>query len=313
MDENISNLSKSLGCFCNHLEGSCQALKESVQRRPIPLDSASSTFVQCLSRRVTCLTSDVNLLDSMSFGTVSFEELLGHCSEVYKNNQTNLLELQDRLKGFGYVPELEVDDEDEDSSLSTTFGLGSKDGVDARSPASVARSFMKSLDEDPLLDESLSLKNLGLSDVCLATLASEGDNKTDDPDIGIQKPMKSYGDKLDMKDQCQRAAKIKGEQKDKPKSFEASGPIIKVSKVDYESLPSYMKSLAPWEDLLAAVDKINSSLSQKERAKGYSYFLQDEITSLGLGPKARVYLLLLMRLNRLVVETIDGVISYRLC
>lgn len=46
--------------------------------------------------------------------------------------------------------ELEVDDEDEDSSLSTTFGLGSKDGVDARSPASVARSFMKSLDEDPL-------------------------------------------------------------------------------------------------------------------------------------------------------------------
>ncbi|KAL9428283.1 hypothetical protein AB3S75_030300 [Citrus x aurantiifolia] len=296
MDENISNLSKSLGCFCNHLEGSCQALKESVQRRPIPLDSASSTFVQCLSRRVTCLTSDVNLLDSMSFGTVSFEELLGHCSEVYKNNQTNLLELQDRLKGFGYVPELEVDDEDEDSSLSTTFGLGSKDGVDARSPASVARSFMKSLDEDPLLDESLSLKNLGLSDVCLATLASEGENKT-----------------LDMKDPCQRAAKIKGEQKDEPKSFEASGPIIKVSKVDYESLPSYMKSLAPWEDLLAAVDKINSSLSQKERAKGYSYFRQDEITSLGLGPKARVYLLLLMRLNRLVVETIDGVISYRLC
>lgn len=38
-----------------------------------------------------------------------------------------------------------------------------------------------------------------------------------------------------------------GEQKDEPKSFEASGPIIKVSKVDYESLPSYMKSLAPWE------------------------------------------------------------------
>lgn len=104
MDENISNLSKSLGCFCHHLEGSRQALKESVNRRPIPLDSASSTFVQCLSRRVTCLTSDVNLLDSMSFGTVSFEELLGHCSEVYKNNQTNLLELQDRLKGFGYVP-----------------------------------------------------------------------------------------------------------------------------------------------------------------------------------------------------------------
>lgn len=46
--------------------------------------------------------------------------------------------------------ELEVDYENEDSGLSTPFGLDSKDGLDAQSPASVARSFMRSLDEDPL-------------------------------------------------------------------------------------------------------------------------------------------------------------------
>lgn len=40
----------------------------------------------------------------MSFGTVSFEELLGHCNEVYKKNQSDLIQLEDRLKDFGYVP-----------------------------------------------------------------------------------------------------------------------------------------------------------------------------------------------------------------
>jgi hypothetical protein len=40
----------------------------------------------------------------MSFGTVSFEELLGHCNEVYKNSENRILDIQDRLRSFGYVP-----------------------------------------------------------------------------------------------------------------------------------------------------------------------------------------------------------------
>ena len=38
----------------------------------------------------------------MNFGTVSFEELLGHYNEVYKKNQSDLTELELRLKDFGY-------------------------------------------------------------------------------------------------------------------------------------------------------------------------------------------------------------------
>lgn len=67
-------------------------------------DSASSTFVQCLNRRVASASSELNVLESLSLETVSFEELLGHCNEVYKNNQENLLHLQERLKSQGYVP-----------------------------------------------------------------------------------------------------------------------------------------------------------------------------------------------------------------
>ena len=65
-------------------------------------DSVSSSFIKCLNRRVSSASADLNVLDSMTFGTVSFEELLGNCNEVYKKNQSDLVLLQDRLQSFGY-------------------------------------------------------------------------------------------------------------------------------------------------------------------------------------------------------------------
>ncbi|KAK6232366.1 hypothetical protein SCA6_002439 [Theobroma cacao] len=305
MEDLITDFSKTLGSFCNHLQSSCDALKQSIDRRPIPLDSASSTFVQCLNRRVSNSTADLNLLDSMSFGTVSFEELLGHCYQIFNKNQTDLLDLEDRLKPLGYFPQLEIDDDEEEEEV-----LDSKE----RSFA-VTNSVMKSL-EDPLLDESLSLKNFGLSDVCLATLASQANHKVDDSDLSFGENMKYYGDKASNSKGTYKPATdtfevTKGEVENELHQVDAPRPAIQVSKDGYEGLPSYMTSLASWEDLLAAVEKINSSLSKKEKTKGYNYFHQDEIESLDLGPKGRAYLLLLVRMNHLVVETIDGLISYR--
>ncbi|KAI6696596.1 hypothetical protein NL676_016715 [Syzygium grande] len=115
MEEAIATLGRSLGHFCNHLQSSVDALNQSIDRRPIPLDSASSTFVQCLNRRVSTASGDLDLLDSMSFGTVSFEELLGHCNEVFKKNQSDLAQLEERLTSFGYVPDADDDDVEEDT------------------------------------------------------------------------------------------------------------------------------------------------------------------------------------------------------
>ncbi|KAK8673094.1 hypothetical protein V6N13_111450 [Hibiscus sabdariffa] len=309
MEELITNLSKSLGSFCNHLQSSCDALKQSVDRRPIPLDSASSTFVQCLNRRVSTATVDLNLLDSMSFGTVSFEELLGHCYQVFDNNQTHLLHLQDRLKALGYIPQVDIEEEEEEE----------EDMLDSKERSSaVTGSAMNSFEEDPLfLDESLSLKNFGLSDVCLATLASQANQKVDDSDLSLGENMKYDEDKPSnikgtYKPITDTIEVIREEEKDPNHAqVQAKRPVLQVSKDGYESLPSYMTNLASWEDLLAAVEKINSSLSKKEKTKGYDYFHQDEIEALDLGPKGRAYLLLLVRMNHLVVETIDGLISYR--
>ncbi|EXC03811.1 hypothetical protein L484_012424 [Morus notabilis] len=281
MEESISSFCRSLASFTNHLETSCDALAQSIRRRPIPLESASSTFIQSLNRRVSSASTELNLLESMSLETVSFEELLGHFNEVYKNNQIHILHLQDRLKPLGYVPEVEIDDEDEllkdDSSMPLDVDL----------KIACSNRAQVSLDDDDLFSDSLSLKNFGLSNVCLESLASEANKKVDDLDVYLHKPVKDSAFDLEETDYPTMGVTKKRmrfdfeEVGDDLKPALALPSTIKLLKDDYESLPSFVKGLASWEDLLSAVDKINSNLSQK--TSGTNFFHQDEVSSLGLG------------------------------
>ncbi|CAI8614991.1 unnamed protein product [Vicia faba] len=280
--DQISSFCNELSSFCNHLQSSTNALKQSIDRRPIPLDSASSTFVQSLNRRVSTATSDLEMLESMS-STVSFQELLGHCNELYKINQSDMHQLEDHLKTYGYVPASDIEEKDEVYNMRSPV---SDDKLDSLSsfygslfvPDSVVESGFKNYedDDDDLFDESMSLKQLGLSDASLARLALE--DNVPSPEV--------------------------------EKVPDAPSPSLKVLKSEFECLPTYMKDLASWEDLLVAVDKINSSLSKK--TSGCNFFGQDDIPSFDLGPKARSYLLLLVRMNHMVVEVIDGLLSYRI-
>jgi hypothetical protein len=289
----------------------------------------------------------------MSFGTVSFEELLGHCSQIYKNNQKDLLHLQDRLTDFGYVPEIEIDEGRDEESVFGAFGHeASKHSDDDLESHSLQCSIKKGLDEDNLLDNSLNLKNLGLSDACLAYLATGGNASTflstvdmiycnwlgctgwfsfsdhvlnvscvsnllpvndnvKDPDTSLKESVK--GKSFDTRAlPAPNASELSNEDEYATLEMDkTSGPTLTLIKEEYDSLPSFMKSLASWEDLLSAVQKFNSVLDSKKEINGSYYFRADEIPTLGLGHKEKAYTLLLTRMKRLVVETTDGVISYR--
>ncbi|XP_010452598.1 PREDICTED: uncharacterized protein LOC104734672 [Camelina sativa] len=307
MEEELKNLSRSLGGFCNHLQSSCDAFNHSLQRRPIPLDSASSTFINSLNRRLSTAASELNFLESMSFGTVSFEELLGHCNQIYKNNQDDLLHLQDRLTDFGYLPEIEIDEE---SDFGAFVHEDSKHD-DELGTYSMQHSIKKGLDEDDFLYDSLNLKNLGLSDACLATLASEGNDNVKDPESSLKESVK--GKTIDTSSlPPPKASELSNEDEYAALEIDGtSGPTLTLLKEEYESLPSFMKSLASWEDLVSAVEKFNVVLDSKKQTNGSYYFRADEIPTLGLGNKEKAYTLLLTRMKRLVVETMDGVVSYR--
>ncbi|XP_042047585.1 uncharacterized protein LOC121793618 [Salvia splendens] len=274
MEESVGKLCTTLAKFCNHLQTSCAALKESVDRRPIPLDSASTTFIQSVNRRVSAAGYDLNILESMSFATVSFEELLGHCNEVLKKNRNGISDLQDHLcSSSNYIAPLDFDEE---AVVDDTFS--SESGDELRRSDDV--------EDDPLLDDSMSLKKFGISDSSLAAIASQAHTKVE-----------MYESEFEIEE----------ERTDQLKQCEDSKLSLNVSRDDYESLPKIMKGLASWEDLQIAVDKMKSWLGSKAES-----FQQDEIELMGLGYKARSYVLLLLRMNRVRIETNEGVISYRI-
>ncbi|CAD5330999.1 unnamed protein product [Arabidopsis thaliana] len=282
MEEELKSLSKSLGGFCNHLQ-----------------NSASSTFIKGLNRRISTAASELSFLESMSFGTVSFEELLGHCSQIYKNNQKDLLHLQDRLTDFGYVAEIEIDEGRDEESVFGAFGHEASKHSD------------DDLESHSLQYNSLNLKNLGLSDACLAYLATGVNDNVKDPDTSLKESVK--GKSFDTRAlPAPNASELSNEDEYATLEMDkTSGPTLTLIKEEYDSLPSFMKSLASWEDLLSAVQKFNSVLDSKKEINGSYYFRADEIPTLGLGHKEKAYTLLLTRMKRLVVETTDGVIFYR--
>ncbi|KAJ3674795.1 hypothetical protein LUZ60_005411 [Juncus effusus] len=294
METAIWALCKSLSSVCNSVQSASSSLSDSIKRPPIPLESSASAFLKSLDRRISSTSGDLNQLESMAFGTVSFEELLGHCNEVYKLNQKYISDVEDRMTDFGYVPEIEMD-------LKEDFKFESPDRVERSDlnfgSVSVARSRRRFLNDDALFEESVSLKNLGLSDACLATLSSKGDSFLPSP---------KFSQQLVSLDEEQSNNTVTMPQESKP-SLKSSG--INISEANYDNLPAYMKSLATWEELQEAIIKLNLFFSNgNEKAM----FSQEDSEKIGLGRKGRSYLLIFLRLNQLVMESIDGTNHYKL-
>ncbi|XP_074575445.1 uncharacterized protein LOC141830974 isoform X2 [Curcuma longa] len=318
MESAISAFCQSLAAFCHHVDTASKSLSDSIRRRPIPLDSAASAFLQSVERRISSASADLDLLESMAFGTVSFEELLGHCNEVFKNNQRHIADLEERMQSLGYVPEVELEDDkilDDSKFMSPVSGF-QKPSFEFGS-VSVVRSSRKRLEEDSLFEDSISLQNLGLSDAGLATLASEA-NDTGERGLSTMKrisgeTMGYCNDKISDKKTLPGYSKYALNASDSYNDEIAvtrniAKAIVCASRDDYDDLPAYMKSLVSWEELQEAVVKINSFLAEH---KHNNVFNQDELEKMGLGRKARSYLLVLLRMNQFVAETIDNSIFYR--
>ncbi|XP_068651297.1 uncharacterized protein [Aristolochia californica] len=330
MDDTVSTFCKNLHSFCKQLLSSCNVLKEAVLRQPIPLDSASSTFTQCLDRRISAASTDLNFLESMAFGTISFEELLGHCNELYKKNLSDVVELENHLRTFGYEPdftEFETENDGDVMNLETPTAANSKflgpdSGMDHFSYASGLSSVKRRLDDELLLEDTMNLQKLGLSEACLATLASEDNGELTSPRIYFQKPVSCEAKQFqkefpinapvmvlsmaDTEEQFPRES-IDGTELDQG----IGNGIIEISKDEYDKLPFHLRILASWEDLMEVVEKVNIAVHNLGKQKDECLLNQGEIASMKLGPKGKSCVLLLLRLNRLLVESVDGSIAYK--
>ncbi|XP_015698676.2 uncharacterized protein LOC102706059 [Oryza brachyantha] len=304
MEAKISSLCASLTAVLTHADDSSRALSDAISRRPIHLESAASAFLQGLDRRAEAAGADLSRLESMAFGTVSFEELLGHCGEALSISSRHADAIESRLVSFGYAPPEEEESEDEGvgedwdaEKLPEVPGNGCFGGG-----SSVLRSSVEmAADDDVLFENSMSLKNLGFSDACLATLSSHDSGLTRSTDILYKKPESV----ADVQESVEHAESVLNSQ-----GNDAQG-MIKASKEDYENLPPFMKTLASWEELEEAILKLNSYFGS-DKAQGSIALKQDDVGEIGLGRKGRSYLLILLRMNQLTMETIDGSIFYNL-
>jgi len=154
--------------------------------------------------QVSSVTADVEFLESMTTDTLSFEELLANCTELYKQTEAGISVLETQLVQYGYMPvkaeaprfKLEMLEEglmhqgkvsqnlDESSPTKvTTFcPLPTEDSAATPLPLPFALSSKSNAKEDfcdlsPL--SKLSLEELGISATSLSALAS-----SDSPEDG---------------------------------------------------------------------------------------------------------------------------------
>ncbi|KAF0911269.1 hypothetical protein E2562_008026 [Oryza meyeriana var. granulata] len=256
-----------------------------------------------MDRRAEAAGADLARLESMAFGTVSFGELLGHCGEALGIASRHADAIESRLVSFGYVPpEVEtsegVEEDSDVEKLPEVPGNGCFGGA-----SSVLRSSRENIhDDDDLFENSMSLKNLGFSDACLATLSSQDSGLPGSAEILYRKPESVADVQKNVKD----AESALPPKETNGQGNDAQGRI-KASKEEYEKLPPYMKTLASWEELQEGISKLNSYFVSESVALN-----QDDVGEIGLGRKGRSYLLILLRMNQLAMETIDGSIFYNL-
>jgi hypothetical protein len=67
-------------------------------------DAPTSTFLRKLDLMTEAAAADLQHLETMTFGAVSFAELLGHCGEALKVYERQADAIETRLASFGYVP-----------------------------------------------------------------------------------------------------------------------------------------------------------------------------------------------------------------
>ncbi|ONM32755.1 hypothetical protein ZEAMMB73_Zm00001d041268 [Zea mays] len=250
MDQSIRTACEFLSSVLNHAESSSRELADAVSQRPVHLEMARTSFLQKLEHRVEASAADLQHIESIALDTVSFEELLGHCGEALKVYARHADALQSHLASFGYEPpdaqhpEIDVDVEDGDVGKMPWIQLEALVlGNDAlvRMPTGLRTYlFWYVYAKQELFEESL--KDLGFSDACLATLSSEGAHYGESP-----KKLYKNAESTDDGEKIMNEAEIMtplNERNGQGNSFEG---VIRASKEDYEQLPPYMKSLASWE------------------------------------------------------------------
>lgn len=354
--ERMEDCSSSISAFCTqlrgcceHVDASCATLRSAVDQRPSSLPSSNlPSLLTTLINRVSSASQEVGNLESRTIDTISFQELLGHCMEIYKQNETSICMMEDRLKEFGYTPVVEESSNGDlkaptipllselslEAKLKTSISAdgGSIAGVtEVRKPSSTLSRVNEQLQSymydvpgtkdglsSSFYPETLSLEELGLSAAGLACLAQEEAS----PGVDYIFSLESLSAKPASQEASPNVLSIdtSGGDIEYPCVPEDNMYLIdRVQEDEYFSCPTWLKIQISLEDLNALVDNMCEVLANKitgghkQLSLNEDYVLNSEdLSALNVAGtnKLKPCLLFLGRLGRLRTGHENGATVY---
>ncbi|GAQ91302.1 hypothetical protein KFL_007610050 [Klebsormidium nitens] len=92
--------------FANSLEKSCKDLRRAVSEKSQAYveDGHFASILEDLSAQVETVEEEVSSLEASTVETISVAELLGHCNELFLQNESAIKQLEAHLEQYGYTP-----------------------------------------------------------------------------------------------------------------------------------------------------------------------------------------------------------------
>lgn len=191
MDERALNSMTAGFCgqlktFVTSLHSNTSQLRASITHKP-PAYADLSSFLLDFNDRLAEDGAQMDLLEEMTVENVSFEELLAHCMELYKQNESSISSLESHLEQFGYSRGGNVGGGDEGQALDTSFVEGLKQRVRAKESSP---NEPKKIREDALGSPSAEL--LSSSNSSGRSYAHFDTMRSSDPRARLQSNLGSY-------------------------------------------------------------------------------------------------------------------------
>lgn len=330
--------------FYVRLDASCARLRRAVEEPP-PSRSGKNfpKFIDNLNGAVSSMSDQVESLVAVTVRNVSLEDIFSHCMELYNQNEAGISALETQLANYGYTPGPQVYPESNSSSaevpepsaatpeLNKTASLFLATSELSPAPVSVSEQYSDyDDDDDPIFEESFSLRDLGLSSATLEVLAADGNDADNDDDLeasSIKTPAaaevakepttrqptwKRNGDH--GKSAVANFSPTRTVDSNPPaaclgRDNEAACGLAQVSEEEFEKVPPFLKRCFPLQELNGTIVKLSSFLNAKGGRSGDRIDPSD-LEPLNLGGRTKECLLLLVRLGRLTFDNGDSA-AYR--
>uniref|UniRef100_A0A7I4DKP0 Spindle and kinetochore-associated protein 3 n=1 Tax=Physcomitrium patens TaxID=3218 RepID=A0A7I4DKP0_PHYPA len=272
--------------FCAQLQNNCSSLLSIAKVKPKPESRGYNfaIFLEDLNDDISSALTELTHLEERTTDTLSFEELLVHCDALYESNEDGIRKLELQLQQYGYAPDEPVSSvhpslqkltfvespTNEDARISLR-DAEMEDNLNTKYGSDWFPESKKKAPPPPSESDSRLISTQRNAEVCSNPLVHN-------------KPKSEHGDGATNATPT-TSTPIRDENFQSLDTKKVPS-LNEISSVQYDHLPLWLKSQVSFEEVNAAVTKINELIRQRgtQGEHANQFFLdQKDVQSLELG------------------------------